>query len=141
MRRILNALFGLSLVAGSAAAQDADGWRPARPDDFVDTPWSEARAARPGMALSASGDFDGNGVRDAAWLTVNTRLGLYAVEADLRGRTGFVRLRLASAPLHALGVAGLEVAPGRPDTLVIFSFGGARQFVRFHAGRVTTRWD
>lgn len=136
------ALIGAFSLAGAASAQDADGWRQARPDDFVDTPHAAARAAMAGSALSASGDFDANGARDAARLMVNVRLRVYGVMVDLRTREGeSATVLLATAPLHQLVAAGLDVARGRPDQLVIFTFDGARQFVRLDDGRVRTRWD
>lgn len=140
-RLLLYVLFGLCLSAGAASGQDADGWRPARPEDFVDTAWQAERAARAAYALGVTGDFDGDGRRDAARLMVNRRLGLYAVSIDLRRVAGLQRVTLATAPLYGLEAAGLDVRPGRPDTLVIFTFGGARQFVTFRDGRVRTRWD
>lgn len=131
----------LAVAAAPVLAAEPEGWRPARPDDFLDTPHAARRAALPGHGLSASGDFDGNGRRDAARLMVDAARGEYVVAVDLRARTGEVRVKLASAPLHQLGAAGLAVERGRPDRLVVFTFDGARQRVWFEGGRVRTRWD
>lgn len=128
-------------LAGAAGAADGD-WRAARADDFKDTPHAAERALLPGQALSAAGDFDGNGVRDAARLMVSGREGVFAVVLNLRTRSGEGRMLLVAAPLAQLGPVGLAVERrGRRDELVVFTFDGARQYVRLERGRAAVRWD
>lgn len=128
-------------LAGGAAAADGD-WRQARSGDFMDTPHAAERAAMPGSALSATGDFDGDGTRDAARLMVSPKEGVYAVVLNLRTPGGDARMLLVAAPLAQLGPVGLSKTrrEGR-DELVIFTFDGAKAYVRLERGRVAVRWD
>jgi hypothetical protein len=128
-------------LAGAAGAADGD-WRQARADDFKHTPHAAERGTLPGSALSATGDFDGNGLRDAARLMVSPKAGVFAVVLNLRTPGGDARMLLVAAPLAQLGPVGLSKArrDGR-DELVIFTFDGAKAFVRLERGRIEVRWD
>lgn len=133
-------LLAIFALGGPCLADDGD-WRDARPDDFKDTPSAAARAAVPNQALSVSGDFDGDGRADAARLMVSVKAGVYAVVVEFARPAGPARLLVAAAPLADLGAVGLDAERhGRRADLVIFTFDGARQVVRFERGRLAVRW-